>query len=190
MLFRLLFFVAVIGAVIYVAPQVAQLVSPPLPTRDPAATLPPALASGIAGVETALKQAAQSGKSVPISLRMTDADLTAAAQPYFPQSYAGITVTEPAVRIGPAVTLTAKASSLGLSGPLVAKATPFATSDGKLALRLDSANVGALGLPDAARAQLQQQMQAALNAAIPTRLQVSTVTIAQGVATIGGTALP
>jgi hypothetical protein len=154
-----------------------------------AATIPPALTAGIASVESALKQATQSGKIVPVTLRMTDADLTAAAQAYFPQSYAGITVADPAVRLGPALMLTAKASSFGLSGALVANATPFAT-DGRLGLRLDSATVGGIGLPEAARTQLQQQLQSALNSAVPSKLQVSTVSVAQGVATINGNALP
>jgi hypothetical protein len=190
MIFRLVLFVAFAGAVIYIAPQLLQTrTTVPVSRPTPAATVPAALASGITSVEAALKQATQSGKTVPITLRITDADLTAAAQPYFPQSYAGITVTEPAVRIGPALMLTAKASSFVLSGALVANATPFA-SDGKLALRLDSATVGGITLPDAARTQLQQQLQSALNSAMPSKLQVATVSIAQGVATISGSALP
>jgi len=190
-IFRLILFIALVGAALYIAPQLAQK---PATQGEPgrpitAASVAPALGSGIASVDAALKQAGQSGKAVPITLRITDADLTAAAQQYFPQSYAGITVAEPVFRIGPALTLTAKASSFVLSGALVASATPFA-SDGKLGLRLDSATVGGIVLPDAARSQLQQQLQSALNSAMPQRLQVSTVTVAAGVATINGSALP
>ena len=190
-LLSLLLFVAFVGAALYIAPQLAGRSGEAAPSARPtaAATVPAALSSGIATVDAALKQATQSGKTVPISLRITDADLTAAAQPYFPQSYAGITVTDPAVRLGPALTLTAKASSLIVSGALVASATPFA-SDGRLGLRLDSATVGGIALPEAVRTQLQQQLQNAINSSISARIQVSTVTIALGVATISGSALP
>jgi hypothetical protein len=193
-IWRLVLLVAFVGAVLYIVPLVTQK-----PAVAPAATgravavvgpsAPAALSSGIATVDAALKQATQSGKTVPITLRVTDADLTAAARPYFPQSYAGFTVTDPAVRLGPALTLSAKASSFVLSGDLVASATPYAI-DGRLALRLDSATVGGIALPEIARSQLQQQLQNALNASISARLQVTTVSIAPGVATIGGVALP
>jgi hypothetical protein len=190
MILRLLFFFAFIGAALYIAPRLAAPATAPTPPRAVAnATVPPALASGITTVDAALKQATQSGKNVPISLRVTDADLTAAAQPYFPQTYAGITVMEPLVRIGPAFTLSAKASSFGLTGALVASGTPYA-SDGRLGVRLDNATIAGVALPDAARTQLQQQMQSALNSAMPARLQVASVSIAQGVATISGLALP
>ena len=192
MIVRLVLFLAFVGAVLYIAPLLTQkaAVAPATSARPIAVVASPAaLSSGVASVEAALKQATQSGKTVPITLRITDADLTAAAQPYFPQSYAGITVTEPAVRLGPALTLSAKATSFLLSGALVASATPY-TIDGRLALCLDSASVGGIALPDAVRTQLQQQMQSALNSAIPAKLQVATVSVAAGVATISGVALP
>jgi hypothetical protein len=198
--FRLVLFLAFIGAVLYIAPQFAQ--KPAVPSASPrpigavaslaAASPTPsqgAVAAGVAGVEAALKQATQSGKSVPITLRMTDADLTTAAQPYFPQSYAGITVADPSVRLGPALTFSAKASSFLLNGALVASATPYA-ADGRLTLRLDSATIGGVVVPDALRSQLQQQLQNALNSAMPAKLQVATVNVATGVATISGVALP
>ena len=194
MIVRVLLLLAFVGAALYIAPQLTQksaVSATPTPSVRPIAVIgsPNAVASGVAGVEAALKQASQTGTSVPVTLRVTDADLTAAAQPYFPQSYAGITIEAPAVRLGPALTLSAKASSLLLSGSLVASATPYA-SDGRLGLRLDSASVGGMALPDVARTQLQQQMQSAINAAVPAKLQIATVNIAPGVATISGVALP
>ena len=190
MLARIVLLAAFIGAILYIAPLFAQQ-RPAAATLRPSApaSAPVALTSGIASVDSAIKQAAQSGKAVPVTLRVTDADLTAAAQPYFPQSYAGITVADPAVRIGTGLTLSAKASSLLLTGSLVANATPYA-SGGRLAVRLDSATVGGIALPEVARSQLEQQLQTALDSSISSKLQVTSVTLAPGLATISGSALP
>ncbi len=193
MILRLLFVLLFLGAVVYVAPQVKDLVAPPAPTPAPrptaAATLPPAIATSVATISNALTQAQQSGKAVPVTIRVSEGDLTAAAQPYFPQSFVGITVSDPFVKLGGGLTLTAKASSFIVNGSLVAVATPFA-DNGKLGVRLDSATVAGIGLPDAARSSLQQQLQTALDTSIPAKLQVSAVNVAKGEITITGTALP
>lgn len=188
---RLVFAIGLIGATVYVAPKVIESTrSTAAPTARPAAAMPPALATGIATINKALVQAQQSGRAVEISIKVTDADLTAAAASYFPQSFGGIMVSDPTVKLGSGkMDLTAKASIAFGKTQLLATATPL-VSAGKLAVRLDSAAVGGVALPDAARAQLQQQLQAALDLAVPPKLQVSTVTVGQGEVTISGSALP
>jgi hypothetical protein len=188
---RAVFVLGIVGTAAWVAPQlIARTAATPAPRPTTVVTVAPALATRIATVDKAMAQARQSGAAVAVTLRVTDADLTTAAQPYFPQTYSGITVSDPLVRLGSGrLTFSAKASSLVLSGPLVATATPFA-SGGKLALRVDSAAIAGLGLPDTTKALIQQQLQAALDASMSPKLQVASVTVGQGEATIGGAALP
>lgn len=173
-------------------PTLAQIELPSplaLPTAAPQANAS-AVVTAAASVQAALTRAQQSGRSVPVSVTLTDADLTAAVQAYFPQTYAGVTVSAPSVRVSAGrIVLTATARSFLGSGPLVASAIPYA-SDGRLAVRVDSVTLGGLALPDGMRAQVEQQLQAAIDAAAGARLQVSSVTASQGVLTLKGAALP
>lgn len=161
-----------------------------LPT---AAALPQPAAtatSSVATVQAALTRAQQTGRSVPISISLADQDLTRAAEPYFPRTYAGVTVSSPQVRVVPGqIVLTATARSFLGGGPLTATATPYA-SDGRLVVRVDSATVGAMTLPDGMRAQIAQQLQAAIDAMTGSRTQITSVTAGQGTLTLKGLALP
>jgi len=164
-----------------------------LPTAAPDATprpLPTAVASAIGAVQSAITRAQQSGGAVAVSLAVTEQDLTRTAATYFPQTYAGVTVSSPSVRVASGqVVLTATARSFIGSGPLVATATPYA-SNGKLLIRIESASVAGVGLPDAIRAQLTQQLQAAVDSQVMPHLQVTGVTAQSGTLSLTGTALP
>lgn len=147
-------------------------------------------ASGATAVRSAPASVQQSGRSPAVSLSLSDRDLTAAAQPYFPRTYAGVTVGSPSVRVTSGqIVLSATARSFLGSSSLVARATPYA-SGGRLMLRVDSATLGGMSLPDATRAQIAQQLQAAIDASTGSRLQVSGVTASAGALTLSGTALP
>lgn len=160
------------------------------PTVAVVGSLPPAVASALTSVDRALAQAQQSGKAVPLTVSLSEQDLTRAAAAYFPQTYVGVTVSAPNVRVtGGQLLLTAAARSLLVSGPLVAAATPYA-SDGKLLVRLDQATISGFAVPDLLRSQLQQQLQSAIDGQVPARLQVTSVTAAQGTLAVSGTALP
>lgn len=160
------------------------------PAATSAATVPAAVASALTTVDNALSQARQSGKAVPLTISLTDQDLTRSAAAYFPQTYAGITVSSPSVRIATGqIVLTAQAQSFLINGPLTATATPYASGT-HLLVRLDAATVNGITLPDLVRDQLAQQLQAAIDSQVPARLQVSTVTATQGTLTVSGTALP
>lgn len=124
------------------------------------------------------------------TLSLTDRDLTRAAEPYFPQTYSGVTVSSPSVRISPGkIVVAATARSFLGTGPLVAIATPSA-SGGRLVVRVDSVTLSGVTLPDGMRSQIAQQLQEAIDAYTRSRMQVSSVTTGGGILTLKGTALP
>lgn len=139
---------------------------------SPAATQPPARTSALT------------------TISLTDRELTLAAEPYFPQTYSGVTVGSPRVSVSSGrIVLNATARSFFGNGPLVASATPSA-SGGRLNVQVDSLTLGGMTLPDTIRAQVAQQLQAAIDGYAGSRLQVSQVTTGSGVLTLKGTALP
>ena len=147
---------------------------------------PFALPTAMASLQPAATAITISGRST-VSLALSDADLTRSAQPYFPQTVAGVTVSAPTVRVGSGrIVLNATARSFIGSGPLVATATPYA-SDGRLMVRMDSVTLSGMPLPDGLRAQVAEQLQAAIDATTGAKMQVSAVTAAQGVLTLKGT---
>lgn len=163
-----------------------------IPTAAPTAVpvLPSALASTVAAVQTALDRAQQGGAPVPLTVTVSEQDLTRTAAPYFPKTFAGVTVSSPNVRVTTGqIVLTATAQSFFASGPVVATATPYA-SGGKLLVRIDSATLGGGAVPEVIRTQLTEQLQAAIDAALASHLRVTSVTATQGTLTLTGTALP
>lgn len=188
MLVRLLVAVGLAGGLVTYGPAVSDLFR----STAPAASQPVATpsASPLATLDAALSQAKRTGTSVSLSITVTDADLTAAAQPFFPQSYPGITVGEPTATIrSGGVTLNATANTFFGPSRVVAMGTPLASA-GRLIVRIDSATISGVALPESVQAGLEQQLQAAIDGWIATKLQVSAVTIGQGQLTLAGSALP
>lgn len=158
-----------------------------LETQLPA---PLAVATGRAPQPPAAAIAAPARPAGGTTLSLTDQDLTRAAEPYFPQTYSGVTVSSPSVRVaGDKIVLAATARTFLGTGPLVATATPSA-SDGRLVVHVDSVTLSGVTLPDGMRAQIAQQLQDAIDAYTGSRMQVSSVTAGGGILTLKGTALP
>lgn len=146
---------------------------------------PFALPTAVASLQPTATAVAASGR--PLSLALTEADLTRSAQPYFPQTVAGVSVSAPTVRVSSGrIVLSATARSFIGSGPLVATATPYA-SDGRLMVRMDSVTLSGMPLPDGLRSQVAEQLQAAIDATTGAKMQVTSVTAAQGTLTLKGT---
>lgn len=128
--------------------------------------------------------------STAMTLSLTDADLTHAAEPYFPQTYAGMTLSSPRIRVTSGrVVFSATARTFFGNSPFVANAVPSA-SDGRLILRVESATLGGISLPEGVRNQIAQQLQAAIDGYTSSRVRVSEVTTGSGVLTLKGTAIP
>ncbi len=177
---------AVVGVWAYgqVTTQPQSAATPPPP---PGATA--AIATQLSALQRALAQAQQTGKAVPVTLTFTDADLTAAAASA-PLSSGEISVSDPAVQVGSgSLTLTATARLGPLSGLLRVLASA-SVADGRANVRVESATIAGVALPDAARATLQATLQQALLSLMPPRLQVTSIVAAPGVITVQALALP
>jgi hypothetical protein len=188
LLVRFIVAIGLVGGLVAYGPAVSDLFQGTKPAAaQPIAT---AVASPLATLDGTLSQAKLAGTSMPLSITVTEADLTAAAQPFFPQSYAGITVSDPTavIRAG-AVTFNATAKTFLGPSRVVARGTPLASA-GRLVVRIDSATISGVALPQNVQAGIEQQLQAAIDGWIATKLQVSAVTIGQGQLTLAGSALP
>lgn len=173
-LVRAAFLAAAIGAAVYVAqPYLAKVDLPASAGNAEAATAAPA---------TFRLQARADGT---VSVTLTDADLTRLAQTRFPQSFLGVTVSDPKVRISSGkVALGATASSILGSGPLVATAVP-AAADGRLLLMVQSVTVGGSEVPDGVRSAFEAQLNSVLEASLA-KVRVTGVTTANGALTVSG----
>ncbi len=164
----------------------AQSQSAATPTPTPAA--PAALATQLTSLQRALAQAQQSGKAVPVKLTFGDADLTAVAAGAL--SSGAVSVSDPAVHVGSgSVTATGTARFGPLSGPLRAVATATVV-DGRVSVRVESATISGVELPDAVRPSIQTALQQALGSLLPSRLQLTSIVAAPGVLTVQALALP
>ncbi|MBI2325480.1 MAG: hypothetical protein HYU87_11055 [Chloroflexi bacterium] len=151
---------------------------------------PRALPTALVPRPAAVAQAPPARTVAITTISLSDRDLTRAAEPYFPQTYSGVTVSSPSVRVSSGrIVLTAATRSFFGSGPLVATATPSA-SDGRFVVRVDSVTLSGMTLPDAMSAQIAQQLQGAIDGYTGPRMQVTSVTTGSGMLTLKGTALP
>jgi hypothetical protein len=165
-----------------------QMASAPIAPSVYASASPPT--TQLANAERALQQAQQSGKSVPVTLTFTDADLTAAARADMPSSYSGFTLSDAAVSTGTGtLTLTAQASMGPLGGPLVVIGRPSVTS-GNPAVTLETATVASVPLPDQIRASIDASIEQAIASLVPAKLRFTSITARPGVLTIQATAQP
>lgn len=189
-LVRALFVLIVLGALAaaVVAGLSVDTDAPPAP--DARATLPPSARLQIEGVGDALAEAKQRRQPVPVSLSFTDKELTAAAGAYFPQTYGGITFSQPVVTFrSPQVMLSGRASAGPLRTTFAIVATPSA-ADGRPLVRIDEATVGGVPLPDAARDAIAADLQKAIASLLPANLQITSVTVATGALAVKGVANP
>ena len=156
----------------------------------PAAVAAPAPAVGLAAGAAALAQAQRTGTAVPVSFSLSEQELTAAAARSFPQTIAGMTLSDPVVHLVPgSAQLTAATKVLFVTTQLAVSTTP-AVDGGRVIVRLDSATMGGVGLPDAARGSIVAAVEGAIAQVLPAKLQVTGVTVGAGVITFQGSAQP
>ena len=172
---------------------VAPPAAPAAKVGTPPAAAPAAAAVGLAAAAAALAQAQRTGQAVPVSFRLSEQELTAAAARSFPQSIAGMTLSDPVIHLVPGASgsaqLVATAKFLFVTTQLVVSATP-SVAGGRVVARLDSATLGGAGLPDAARGSIVAAFESAIAQVLPAKLQVATVTVDQGTIAFQGSALP
>ena len=131
------------------------------------------------GTATATAAATPSGPHT-ITVRLTEQQLTKAAQSYTPLTVSGITVTDPTIRLDPGrLTLTATGHAFILGGPIVVVASPLVT-DGKAAAKIESATFAGLGLPDSTKQDVADTFARVLAANIPSGVRVTSLTVSSG----------
>lgn len=152
----------------------------PVPSASGSATPSRSITPPATGTPTATPRST-------FTLTVTDAELTKAAAPSFPQTVNGITVRDPVVRTTAAgVRLTATAQVFFGTTSLVMTGTPYA-SGGRVAVRVDSITLGGLGLPDSVRASTAAAVESAIGRLVPASVNVEKVTLGDGAVTIEGT---
>ncbi|HVR89265.1 MAG TPA: hypothetical protein VHG53_06940 [Candidatus Limnocylindria bacterium] len=158
---------------------VTQEASPAVATsaRSPVAST---AAPSPTSLEAALAVARRTGKAVPIPLVYTEQQLTDFAVAGMPRSYSGINLSDPRVRLQTGVVVfTANAQWGFISGSLQTIAVPQA-SNGRPILNMTSATIAGISLPDSIRQSIEQELQRQLDAAVPSNLQVTGITVANG----------
>jgi hypothetical protein len=180
---RVVLLAAIVGfAALVVRSVLVAPVPTPVAVATPAATL--RVATGTAAPNVAPTARAGAGM---FSLSLSDADLTRAAASAFPQTVSGVTVSDPVVRIQPGgVRLVASAKVLFGTTQFVLNATPV-ISDGKLAVRVDSATVAGFGVSDSTKASIAETMRATVAPLIPADVRLQSVTLGTGNVTVQGT---
>lgn len=120
------------------------------------------------------------------AMTLSDAELTQAAASGFPQTVSGVTVSDPAVSVqGSNVRLVAKAKMFFGSTQFVMMATPVVT-DGKITVRVDSATLAGLSLPEDTKASIASTVQGTLANLVPANVRVTGILFAPGALTVQG----
>jgi hypothetical protein len=164
--------------------------STPLVSRADAAGAAAAVQPQAAILQQALADAKKSGTAVPITLSFTERELTLAAAAYFPQTVSGATLTDPQVRLRSSqLVLQCIATVFGFHTTAVVVATPLASA-GRVTVRIDSATIAGVAVPDSVRADLASQLDQVIASGLPPGFVVSAVTVANATLTIQGTAIP
>lgn len=170
---RSLVFLVLVVALGYGAVRLLAPASVPLPLAPPAAVRP----------------ASTSPVAIPtgrFDLTLTAADLTRAAASAGPQTFAGVTVRDPLVRInGGRVFVTATAQLAFLTSRLDVVGTP-AVAGGRIAVRVDSVQLGGNTAPEPLRAAVRDSLQSALDTQVPPNVRVTKLTVGDGVLSIEG----
>ena len=159
-------------------------------TPPAAAPAAPVAATGLAAAAAALAQAQRTGTAVPVSFSLSERELTAAAARSFPQTIAGMTLSDPIIHLVPgSAQLVATTKLLFVTTQLAVATTPSVAA-GRVVARLDSATMGGVGLPDAARGSIVAAVESAIAQVLPAKLQVTGVTVGAGAISFQGIAQP
>jgi hypothetical protein len=125
----------------------------------------------------------------PITVRLTEQELTKAAQSYTPLTVSGITVTDPTIKLELGkLTLTATGRAFFLGGPVVVVASPLVT-DGKAAAKIESATFAGLGLPDSTKQDVAATFARVLAANLPSGVRVTSMTVTSGILVVEAVAV-
>lgn len=174
------------GAWVYARSSGSAPVVTPLPSATPAE----GVSAQVAVLERVVADAKQSAKPVAFTLSLTEADLTAEAAAYFPRSYAGVTLSDPAVRLRAGVVeLDATARASFFSGPFVVEAVPSVAA-GRPIIAVTSATIAGLPAPDSIRATIADTLQQTLDSLVPANVTVSSIVVASGTLTLQAVANP
>lgn len=152
--------------------------------------LPAAQAAPTAGTATRVTDAAPAAaaRNAPFTLTASDAELTRAAAGAFPQTVSGLTLSDPVVRVqADGVRLVATAKILFGTTQFVMMATPI-VRDGRVTVRVDSATLAGVGLPDASRASIADTMQGAVARLVPANVRVTAIALSSGTLSVNGVA--
>lgn len=153
-------------------------------------SVPAALRQQLASVDEALARARQGGAPIAITLTFSEADLQASVAAAFPQTAAGITFSEPAIRlVAGQIVLGADASASILRSRATIAATPQVAA-GRPTVRVDSVGLGTFPVPDQLREAIAGQLAAAIGAIVPARVSVTAITVTDGKLAVAGLASP
>jgi hypothetical protein len=121
------------------------------------------------------------------AMTVSDAELTKAAAGGFPQTVSGVTMSDPVVNVMSSnVRLVAKAKLLFGSTQFVMTATPL-VADGQISVRVDSATLAGMSLPDSTKASIASTVQSTLSQLVPANVRVTGFAFAPGALTVQGT---
>ena len=116
----------------------------------------------------------------PITVTLTEQDLTKAAQGYMPMTVSGITVSDPNIKLEPGrLTLTATGRAFILGGPIVVVASPL-VANGTAGARIETATFAGVNLPDATKQNVADTFARVLAASIPAGVRVTSLTVNAG----------
>lgn len=144
-----------------------------------APTASPAVRASSRPLASATASATPTGPHT-VTVRLTEQELTKAAQSYTPLTVSGITVTDPAIKLEPGrLTLTATGRAFILSGPVVVVASPLVT-DGRAGAKIESATFAGVGLPDSTKQEVADTFARVLAANIPSGVRVTSLSVTSG----------
>jgi hypothetical protein len=116
----------------------------------------------------------------PITVTLTEQELTKAAQGYMPMTVSGITVTDPNIKLEPGrLTLTATGRAFIVGGPIIVVASPI-VSNGSAGAKIESATFAGLNLPDSTKQNVADTFARVLAANIPSGVRVTSLTVNAG----------
>jgi hypothetical protein len=115
-----------------------------------------------------------------ITVRLTEQELTKAAQDYTPLTVSGITVTDPRIKLEPGkLTLMATGRSFIIVGPVVVVASPL-VSNGTAAAKIESVTFVGLGMAESTKNDVAETFARVLASNIPSGVRVTSMIVNAG----------